>query len=390
MVELRILCLQIVLVILLYGANAYASMDTMAVDSVGKILKDTGTHVFVLMGTLKDRYDNMREFTKSLGLSAEEIAEHVTTIRAVTKDDLKSEKLRDNISSLTNGLIDTAYFDRGVKNSAGVLGCLITHIMAWKALMDSNYTNALIFEDDVAIAKSDELRQRGGYNTSHTYPTARSRSFEPLTDAQKQLVLFHKMMKLHPSLWDIQYHGYCYECGHTVHLPIRYAKYYYFNNGIDPFLPIEADEGLFDDLDKGHISNNFDANHVVTEAEADEFSKYFFYYRAFMPLCAHSYLLNRKFGQALFDIVVPGGLNYDKEEHWSSDGYLMSTACKTGLKKIRPMVPIFAQVSVRKIGGIIGHSYDKVPETRDTCANKARHCHSMYVEHSKGTTRTAE
>jgi len=325
----------------------------------------------------------MDNFIKnSLGLSSTEIDEHVTIIKAVTKTDLQRKGLRNNINALTNGLIDTTYFDRGVKNSAGVLGCLITHIMAWKAFLDSNYTNALIFEDDVAIARTDELQTRSGFNASHTYPTARSRTFLSFSDEEKQLVLFHKMMHLHPSLWDIQYQGFCYECGHTVHLPVRYAKHFYYNHGIDAFLPSEKHAGLFSELGKSHISNNFDPDQKLTDEEADELSQYFYYYHAFTPLCAHSYLINRKFTQALFGVVTEG-LNYDLAEHWASDGYMVNTACKAGLKKVRPMVPIFAQVSVKKIGGIIGHSYDKIPETKDTCVNKARNCHSIFNEYTK-------
>ena len=185
---------------------------------------------------------------------------------------------------------------------------------------------------------------------------------------------------MHPSEWDIQYLGYCYECGISNTFPFDIAKRYYRKNGIDAFLSDEWSTLLVNSESKYERDMNYKIGKVVPKTDVNDalWSNYFYAFDAVRPLCAHAYRMNREFTNTLLQSSSP---RWNKPNELGVDGFLWYYSCKLNYKRVRPIISIFHQeISSRnqKVSEL-NHFYSKVQEDRTIrCYKPSRVCEDTY------------
>jgi len=372
-----------------------------------KALEETGTHIYIMLGDSADREENIQQLLNNMGLDKDAIEKHVTIIRAVTVPQMKNLTLRSEFIASTQGVVTDEYIEKALFYSAFQLCCFLTHIKTWLVFQNTPHlTNALIFEDDANIADTNELQLLHKFPGLSTYPTEGSKVFKGFSEHDKQMILFDKMLRLPPSQWDIQYLGFCYDCGNVRRHPIHAAKVYYLNNGIDAFLI--QDQGQGQGQGQGQpaaaaaehkdtvttavgtgtgtgigsdVDVSFRPGAVLTPTEEVELARRYFYYGHIKPLCLHSYVINKKLVGKL--LTLRGGLRFWDPPHWASDAYVPNIVCRYKLKMLRSIVPIFNQNGKGGAVSYLKHTYDKPAESKGSCEEATKQCHKLHLNQTE-------
>ena len=371
--------------------------------SIANSLALTGTHVYVLQGNFKDRIDNIKALLINLGLNNEDVASHVTFVKTYTKEELSNNTVKQLIVVDKRFMSEeqySMYFLGKGKNNLGVLICLLAHLTAYQLFRDSIYNYAMLFEDDAYIPSTNHLRDLHYHNRhvgewNNTYPTRRSKQFKTYTDIEKSVTLLDKLLYIPSWEWDINYLGFCYEPGNANGHAFKFAKWFYLTHGIDVFLS-RYDRAGIRPLDQ-HFTRDPTVRveqYRVSEAEADELSHHYFYHEAIFPMCSHSYMVNRRYLRAVLGQLP---LNLSHVPHESSDTLMIDTVCSHGLRKIRPVIPLFLQLPYNKSKGragqhsYIGHNYDKLSESpRRPLAHEIAKCEAAYNRTAAAALRFAD
>ena len=354
--------------------------------SLVKTLEDTGSHIYIILGNLQSRADNVKLLLSDLGLSEAVIHQHVTIVKGITKKDMENVTQRMEIVQRSKGLISAEYIEKALFYSGNQMACFMSQILVWQMFEASAHKNAIIFEDDAHFSDTDELQLLHRYNSSSTFPSKQSKEFVGVSQIEKQLVLMNKMLRMNESMWDIQYLGFCFDCTNVKRHAIHVAKTFYLENGIDAFLPTLAP------LAGANANPNANADSValnqrdrekkpLNEEEVNDLARYFFQYGGTNPLCLHAYVVNHKMSARMLN--YPGGLDYRYQGHWSADGFAIDIACRYGLHKVRSIIPIFKQYCKGDSTGYLKHNYAK-PAEKGTCEGNARHCHKLFLNQQAG------
>ena len=248
-----------------------------------KILKDTNTKVYGILGNNKSRYIHLKKFLIGLGLHYKGSHDYVDFIMGFTNLNMNfitDKWLIDNnivekwiFSSIRDRLhwFRRSIFQSDIKGEyymhdkrlqqRSQLAHLFSFIYTLQIFVNSGHENMILLEDDVTL------------NPYLSYDDAR--------------VMLIALLKLPKEEWDVQYLGYCYECD------------------------------------------------IVNYKKKNET----FYKSALHPLCTHSMLISRKAAIIFLHEWRPVW-------NRATDEMFLSILCKYGfenLKAIRPVQPIFNQ-----------------------------------------------
>ena len=354
------------------------------IPNLANSLLNTKTHIYILQGPT--RQEQIQKLFFALGLNESDVIAHVTFVPIVD-----AQLLLNNIGYIKDTFINKSFFteeyiDKMLAKRAiyrnGRLACFMTHFMALKLFQSSSYNSAIIFEDDAQVAQTNEIQLLYGLNSTNTYPTASSKQFVSYTDNEKQLVLLNRMLWMHPGDWDIQYLGYCYECGIANTFPFDIAKRYYRKHGIDAFLNevpsvLQVNDKSMDEnaiIDKiGYNTNNDIVDTMM--------SNYYYSIDAIWPMCLHSYRINKKL---VNEFLVTAPPRWHRPNELGIDAFLLYNTCKFGFKKIRSIIPIFSQAVTNnkhvKISDL-NHKYIKQHESIATrCAKPNAVCMELHIK----------
>lgn len=224
-----------------------------------KTVVDTNTHAYMLLGDSEVRRKNANDFIRMIGLQSDthSYVDMIETKRIPFLDYKTIDKL------IKNG---TVHPDRRIRGRhwAKRYLCNLEHSKLLEKFLASNYSYAFVFEDDVSLGAFSEA------------------------EAQIQMT---DLISMDPSLWDVQYHGFCW----TQYSP-------------------------FDVNTKQPI--NVNPNKTL-------------YVRTLFPMCRHAILFNR--------VAARVFVNNWKPFRGGGDALLSEMACIFGLKIVRPLFPLFEQ-----------------------------------------------
>ena len=350
------------------------------IPNLANSLLNTKTHIYILQGPT--RQEQIQKLFFALGLNESDVIAHVTFVPIVD-----AQLLLNNISYIKDTFINKSFFteeyiDKMLAKRAiyrnGRLACFMTHFMALKLFQSSSYNSAIIFEDDAQVAQTNEIQLLYGLNSTNTYPTASSKQFVSYTDNEKQLVLLNRMLWMHPGDWDIQYLGYCYECGIANTFPFDIAKRYYRNHGIDAFLSDTSMTWLThnNSIVENKIAKKINNQKIVMEMEDVMMSNYYYYIDAIWPMCLHSYRINKKL---VNEFLVTAPPRWHRPNELGIDAFLLYNTCKFGFKKIRSIIPIFGQYHMDTVKvSLLNHEYRKQHESPENrCAKPHIVCNEI-------------
>ena len=336
-------------------------------NMIAKTLEKVNSHIYVLESKFPARVLNINLLVEVLEFSQRDADKYITRVPTVDKSDIWFEKksFKDEIFSW--GFVTPNYFNGSLyaratrrdnrpgskpinekekKRNAGRLACFLSHVKAYRLFVASNYSSALIFEDDAQFAPTNELQLiYGMLDANH------GKLVSKVEDLRKQRVLLERMLLLDSKLWDLQYLGFCFECGgNSEQFPFHAAKQHYLWHGIDAFLTNATSE-----LQATNMYNSY-------------------YFDAIMPQCAHSYVINRHF----LSLYFQENLNPKIKDHLSSDGLMAYILCKYKLKKVRSIIPIFYQADANV--SLIANKFHKVHEKPSvSCIELKQSCEKLYA-----------
>jgi hypothetical protein len=176
---------------------------------------------------------------------------------------------------------------------------------AMQSFLNSNFTNFLVFEDDVML------------NLSPPASLPRASPPSPLLLQRQQLRRFQALLGLPPAVgWDMQYLGFCFECG------------------------------------GGRRGQQQQQQGEQEEEEEEGESE--LYTEAIFPLCTHALLMSREAVHVVMNTYKPLTTN-------KGDWGLHVTACAHNLRVLRPHLPLFLQnVTAATVGSSqLGNYNDK-------------------------------
>jgi hypothetical protein len=207
------------------------------------------------------------------------------------------------------------------------------------------FENILLFEDDVMIAPKYQSNDK----------------------QFRKLLNFH--LSLPASLWDLQYLGFCFECGN---------KSFYS----EQFVPLTSPQQL---TLEPNGTTNFPlispdpfTSPPLLEAEEDLFAV-----KAIFPLCKHAIILNRHFIRLYLQHYRPLSNN-------KGDWIFHQISCQFQLKVLRPLSSLFVQnISSVYSGSMLGNNNDK----RDfahwvSCRKEYDHCQQLGSQESQLVNRS--
>ena len=362
--------------ILLFLTTFCIAISSYAIPNIANVLLKTNTHIYMMA-----RPPFQTKLYASMGLTEDDVAKHVTLVPIV-----ESTLLLHNISYikslyLNNSIFSEEFIDRTLSTRAnkrvGRLACFMTHYNTLKLFQSSSYSSAIIFEHDAQIAYTNETQLLYGLNSTNTYPTASSKQFISYTDNEKQLVLLNRMLWMHPGDWDIQYLGYCYECGIANTFPFDIAKRYYRKHGIDAFLNDEYTTLLVNNQSHSENAMNVKIGKITPKEDVNDalWSNYYYAVEAVRPLCAHAYRINKEFTNTLLQASSP---RWNKPNELGVDGFLWYYSCKLHYTRVRPIISIFHQESAVR-SSELNHFYSKVQEDKTIrCKKPSLVCADTY------------
>jgi hypothetical protein len=268
-------------------------------NTLTQTLIETKTRIYFLLGSQKERVHNINAFIIDMGFERQQYE----FISCVKKESLDENQLHFLIYKkfITDAWVRRYLY--GVNDpiskdkNLGRLALMLTLDNAMKRFIRSNFENMLVFEDDVMV---NQL------------------SFTTLT-AQNAL---SRMISIPHATWDIQYLGFCYECGNRT----AYVA-----------------PPVYDDL----------------------------YTAAVFPLCKHAILMARNMVKLFLDVQTPVAGN-------KGDWIFHAIACKYDLRVLRTVVPIFNQNITGNFVSALGNNNDKRHFAKWVgCAREQKTCASL-------------
>ena len=274
-------------------------------DSLNEVLTATNTRLYFLMGTQASRIRYVNTFIKDMAFDRN----YIQFVQCVRKEKLNRIELYNLkvqnfitdqwIERYITGVDDPMSKDKNL----GKLALMLTLQNAMKMFLKSPYTNMLVFEDDVMINTAE-------FNKS---------------TAQQEL---SKMIALPQTQWDIQYLGFCFECGNAT--------------GYTP-PPL--------------VDNR--------------------YTQAVFPLCKHALLMSRSMVELFVKAHTPVTNN-------KGDWVFHEVACRHHLNVLRTRVPLFLQRGSEKMESSLGNHNDKRPFAQwVSCEQEEKKCMKMGNQYSK-------
>ena len=104
----------------------------------------------VNLETRKDRKDKMINLFNSLG----GIFKNTEFFNAVYGKNIPKEELNSLLSSSAWYSLNINHSDYRQIRNLGAVGCYLSHYIIWKEIVDKNYENVIIFEDDIECNKN--------------------------------------------------------------------------------------------------------------------------------------------------------------------------------------------------------------------------------------------
>jgi hypothetical protein len=286
-----------------------------------KALVETNTIIYFLLGPSKHRREMVFSFINDLSLSSQDYEIHhaipknlinLTYIQKLKKENYLSYRFlqlhffHPNSSSISSN--QNKNNNDLIAANKGKLALIMSVHAAFASFLSSNYSHLLLFEDDVMISPR--------YSRHPAQPSPRGTNIITMTQLSR-------FLRLSPSLWDIQYLGFCYECGnHENYSPTS---------------------GTLTHLD---------------------------IYRGVIPLCTHANLFTRNFI-----------LSYLQYSHpfptLDGDWLFLYVVCRSNLTIVRPRFPIFSQ-NLSLNDSFLGHSDLKKEFGGRSCAKYEGQCQQIY------------
>jgi hypothetical protein len=271
-----------------------------SVPSINEIFNETQTIAYIILGPDQQRHEMVTNFLHSIQLSpAHYRLYHATDRSLITQKHLNLLKKQHFFDEKWENryLIDVQPQSR-VKNLGKLALILTTHSIFLDFLQQKSFQSLLVFEDDVMV--------------SQRYQQNQTLFLEHLSE----------LLTLPPSHWDLQYLGFCFECGNeTSYLPQIY-------------------------------------NHLAV--------------KAVFPLCKHAILMSRTFVAVYLSHYRPLQSN-------KGDWIFHQIACQFHLKVLRPMTSLFSQnLTVAGVESMLGNQNDKREFTKTvSCLREEELCRQM-------------
>lgn len=235
---------------------------------LNSILSLTNTKIYFILGPNLFRHQNIYNMILKLNISSN----FYVLYPGISRNKVTLDSINNLIRS---GYIDSNWYEKyilkihdkkRIPNNLGRLALSLTIHDIFQEFIRLKYTNILLFEDDVMI--------------------------NPLYQNNTDLFIqkFSDYLSLSSNKWDIQYLGFCFECGNKKNY---YEKYFLTN------------------------LNNY-------------------YYEAVFPLCKHAVYMNRYFVEVYLNHSLPFQNN-------KGDWIFHQIACEYNLKVIRPPNSLFLQ-----------------------------------------------
>jgi hypothetical protein len=302
-----------------------------------KTLFETNTIIYFLLGPSKQRQEMVHNFINELSLSPQDYEIHqaipIHFVNLTFLQNLKTEKyltyrfLQHHFMDPHNHNRTNSTSNQKISANKGKLALVMSVHAAFASFLSSNYSHLLLFEDDVMInPRYHHHHSPLSLTPAHRHVHSSKRTITPTTNKQSLMTQLSHFLHLSPSLWDIQYLGFCYECGNLTNYPPERQV----APGTPPHLNV---------------------------------------YRGVVPLCTHANLLTRKFI-----------LSYLQHTHplpsIDGDWLFLYVACVSNLKIIRPKFSFFSQNLSLNIS-FLGHSDQKKEFGGRSCARYEWQCHQI-------------
>jgi hypothetical protein len=309
-------------------------------SDINDILNQTKTIIYIICGPNKSRQSMVNSFLSSLNLSSSYVLYPARDKNQITEIYLQHLKKQNYFTNQWEKQYLTEVHDpKSREKNLGRLALILTihDLFLTFYRHQKSFENLFLFEDDVMVAPKYQ------------------------SNPKEFLKLLSSHLFLPASLWDLQYLGFCFECGNRS----------FYSEELIPLAPSPLT------LETNQTTA---PNPSVPDSSI---GKDLFAVKAIFPLCKHAILLNRHFIRLYLQHYRPLSNN-------KGDWIFHQISCRFQLKVLRPLSSLFVQnISSVQTGSMLGNNNDK----RDfahwvSCRKEFDHCQELGVLESQLVNRS--